>query len=86
MVKIKQCNYIKSDGNIDIQDWLNNIASKRLPGSIKLITQACQLSQLVDNNELILNSNKTCLHLGLEIAEILFDLHADQSFQRTPLK
>ena len=78
MVKVKRCNYINSDGTIDVSSWLQNILTNHHLNEIELIHQACQLSQFVNGEKYIHGTTKTCLQLGLEMAELLLDLHADQ--------
>ena len=78
MVKVKKREYLHPDGSIDAQAWLHNIAERRRPGSIKLIAQACQLGQLTGGDTIPRHSQKSCLQYGLEMAEILIDMHLDQ--------
>lgn len=76
MVKIKENQHIKPDGSIDIEAWLTDLTKKKQKNNIKQITQACQLSHLVGGEKTLYNQH-TCLHEGLKMAEILFDLNAD---------
>ncbi len=77
MVNTKNNIYIQNDGCIDVSAWLQSITHRSHSERVNLIAQACQLSQLTGGDTPIYE-NKTCLQMGIEMAELLFDLHADQ--------
>ena len=81
MVKIKESEYLQEDGSMDIQAWLHHITQSRQGRGVKLIGQACQLSQLTGGDHRIAGG-QTTLQQGLKMAEILVDLEGFQSARK----
>jgi GTP pyrophosphokinase len=78
MVKIRERTYIQSDGSIDTQAWLHEMALQRPSAHINLISQACGLAEFAKGQQPT-PYGPTCLQQGLKMAEILADLNMDQS-------
>lgn len=76
MVKLKDRPYILTNGTINIDSWLSDIARKRSAADTKLIRHACVLSQLAGADKPT-SSNVSCLQQGLAMAEMLLDLQLD---------
>lgn len=82
MVKVREEHPEKADGTVDVERWL-----ARLPVDADvnraILQQACELSYQVEQ-QAIVRSDKAWDHdassfrIGLEMAEILADLHLDQ--------
>ena len=73
MVKVKEGTPIHSDGTIDLEKWLQNVASKGYFQDLDLIRNACTLSQLAGHDHAT-ETGESCLQLGLSMADILADL------------
>lgn len=69
MVKPLKAILPMSDGHIDLQAWLNKIATKFSEAGFKLIRQACVLAQLSDKQEYLKQS--------IEVANRLFEMDSD---------
>lgn len=78
MVKIKETKYILPDGTIHIETWLSEIAKKRQSHQTQQIEHACALA-LVSGGDSKTHYGLSCLHLGINMAELLIDLKADQT-------
>ena len=77
MVKVKEGTPLLLDGSIDVQLWLNHVASKGYFQDMDLIRNACQLGQLA-GQEHTTETGETCLQQGLAMADVLADLEVDQ--------
>lgn len=77
MVKVKEGTPLLSDGSIDLEKWLQNVASKGYFQDLELIRNACTLSQLAGHDHAT-ETGESCLQLGLSMADILSDLEVDQ--------
>lgn len=73
MVKIKEQTHRLPDGSIDLESWLQHLASKPHYADNRLIHNACILSQLAGCDH-VTESGESCLQQGLAVAEILADL------------
>jgi GTP pyrophosphokinase len=76
MVKIKDSSHINADGVIELEAWLQHVATVRTNHDLVLIRHACVLSQLAGEDKPTL-TGVSCLQQGLNMAEILLDLHLD---------
>jgi GTP pyrophosphokinase len=76
MVKIKEGFSLLPDGTIDLEHWLQDIASKGYSHDIELIRHACSLSQIA-GAEQATEIGESCFRLGLSMADILADLEVD---------
>jgi GTP pyrophosphokinase len=77
MVKVKENAPWLSDGSIDVEAWLQQLAGKGYLQDLELIRSACALSQLSEI-EHATETGVSCLQQGLSIADILADLEVDQ--------
>ena len=77
MVKVKEGTPLLQDGSIDLEKWLQNVASKGYFQDLGLIRNACTLSQLAGHDHAT-ETGESCLQLGLSMADILADLEVDQ--------
>ncbi len=77
MVKFKQRDYLNIDGTVNISCWLDSIATALSDSESDIVKKAYQLSYRTGVNTLAPNTFKTCLELGLEMADLLFDLYSD---------
>jgi GTP pyrophosphokinase len=82
MVKVREEHPEKADGSVDIERWV-----QRLPVSDamdrNILLRACAAARAADERmqsppELSWGEDTSCLRIGLEMAEILADLHVDQ--------
>lgn len=76
MVKLKDHTYLLPDGSVNIEGWLQHVATHRTPTELHLIRRALHLSQLT-GAESETSYGTPCLQQGLAMAEILFDLNLD---------
>jgi GTP pyrophosphokinase len=76
MVKVKDSSHIESDGSIDVNAWLMQLAEKKHYNEINLIRNACLLSQLA-GIDMATETGESCLQQGLAMADILADLDVD---------
>lgn len=77
MVKVKEGTPLLTDGTIDLEKWLQNVASKGYFKDLALLRSACTLSQLAGHDHAT-ETGESCLQLGLAMADILADLEVDQ--------
>src|SRR3990167_4444998 len=77
MVKVKEGTPLLLDGTIDLEKWLQNVASKGYFKDLALLRSACTLSQLAGHDHAT-ETGESCLQLGLAMADILADLEVDQ--------
>ncbi len=66
-----------SDGSIDLQKWLSQMAKRRGQEIAEYIKNACVLSQIAGEDQPTF-SGETCLRQGLAMADIVADLNMDQ--------
>lgn len=77
MVKVKEDSPWSVDGNIDVEQWLQQLGSKGYFQDLDLIRNACTLSQLAGQDHAT-ETGVSCLQLGLSMADVLADLEVDQ--------
>lgn len=77
MVKIKDSLYLNADGSVNLESWLHYAAMQRSPEDFAFIRKACVLSQIIGENRPT-PTETSCLQQGLNMAEILLDLHLDK--------
>ncbi len=83
MVKVRKDQPITADGTVDIDAWINNLLGidSHLESSIEDIKRACELAYevcAIDTTAPHTWGGQTCcFRIGLEVAEILADLHLD---------
>lgn len=77
MVKVKEGTPLLSDGSIDVEQWLHQVASKGYFQDLDLIRSACTLSQLAGHDHAT-ETGESCLQQGLAMADVLADLEVDQ--------
>lgn len=76
MVKVKESPWADEE-EIEVEQWLQQLAEKGYINNIASIRNACTLSALSGKQQ-ILESGVSCLQQGLGIADILADLEADE--------
>lgn len=77
MVKVKKDTPWFTEGNIDVEQWLQQLGSKGYFQDLDLIRNACTLSQLADQDHAT-EIGISCLQQGLAMADLLADLEVDQ--------
>ncbi|KTD20074.1 GTP pyrophosphokinase [Legionella lansingensis] len=77
MVRVKENTPWSIDGNIDVEQWLQQLGSKGYFQDLDLIRNACTLSQLAGQDHAT-ETGVSCLQLGLSMADVLADLEVDQ--------
>ncbi|KTC65926.1 GTP pyrophosphokinase (plasmid) [Legionella adelaidensis] len=77
MVKVKENSPFLTDGSVDVEQWLHQIASKGYFQDLALIRNACNLSQLSGLDHAT-ETGESCLQQGLAMADVLSDLEVDQ--------
>ncbi len=82
MVKVREEHPEKADGSVDLERWVQRLA---VPDSVNrgTLLRACGVARAADERmksppELSWGEGTSCLRTGLEMAEILADLHVDQ--------
>jgi len=82
MVKVREEHPEKADGSVDIERWVQRLP---VPESVSrgTLLRACGVARAADERmksppELSWGEGTSCLRTGLEMAEILADLHVDQ--------
>lgn len=68
---------LQTDGQIDLTQWLQNIAVQGHFQDLELIRSACTLSQLAGHDHAI-ETGESCFQHGLAMANVLIDLEVDQ--------
>ena len=77
MVKVREYqSWILDNGQVSIENWLEQIEQKGYSKQSELLLSACTLSQLA-GSEHPSETGVSCLQLGLAIGEILADLQVD---------
>lgn len=77
MVTRKSIFYLKQDGTIDPESWLNHVAMQRPESGLRLIRHAMALGQLTGKDRQ-LQLGMSCLQLNLTMADLLLDLVLDE--------
>jgi GTP pyrophosphokinase len=77
MVRVKEDSPWSIDGNIDVEQWLQQLGNKGYFQDMGLIRNACILSQLAGQDHAT-ETGVSCLQLGLSMADVLADLEVDQ--------
>ena len=77
MVKPVQKNYHHENGTIDSQAWLAHAKTQLNTSSLPLLQQTLSLCDIAGKNQLLF-TGQTCYQHGLEIADILLNLHCDE--------
>ncbi|WP_027859527.1 GTP diphosphokinase [Marinobacterium jannaschii] len=83
MVKVREDQYIREDGSVDLDIWLEQLQSQMDIENIEQLRQACELVQQaqdrVSPNEDVWSKNtQGSLLTGLEMTQILVELQQDQ--------
>ncbi|HVT62874.1 MAG TPA: HD domain-containing protein, partial [Legionellaceae bacterium] len=76
MVKVNDNLPFHSDGYIDVEKWLQNIAKKGYSKDLDLLRSASTLVQLASHDHAI-ETGESCLHQSLCMGEVLADLEVD---------
>ena len=77
MVKVKENTPWLTEGNVDVELWLQQLGGKGYFQDLELIHNACTLSQLA-GHEQATETGISCLQQGLVMADLLADLEVDQ--------
>ncbi len=82
MVKVREEHPEKADGSVDLERWVQRLS---VPDTVSrgALLRACGVARAADERmqstpELSWGEGTSCLRTGLEMAEILADLHVDQ--------
>lgn len=83
MVKVRQDQPIREDGTVDLDMWLEHLLDLTEIEDIEQIRQACELSKQVHERleaeeDVWADNTHGSYRTGLEMAQILADLHQDQ--------
>jgi GTP pyrophosphokinase len=76
MVTLKRANYLDAAGNIDLEAWLDYWGMHRT-GYDHLLRTACHINQTLGTHQTTL-IGLSCLQYGLNMADILLELHLDK--------
>ncbi len=77
MVKVREGMALLSDGNIDVQKWLQNLGNRGYFQNMEKVRNACGLAQLA-GHEHVTEAGISCLQQGLAMADVLADLEVGQ--------
>lgn len=83
MVKVRQDQPIKDDGSVDLEQWLEHLQDLTDVDDIDAIRRACEMSMQAqsstdDSVDVWSENTQGSFRTGLEMAQILADLHQDQ--------
>ena len=82
MVKVRD-DHLTDDGSVDIDGWIANLASQVELKDINQIRAACDLAQKVETetiaNHAQWNADISSLQIGMEMSQVLAELHLDQA-------
>ena len=82
MVKVRD-EHISDDGQVDIDAWIENITSQVEIKDLKLLRRACDIAQQLEseaiNNHKEWNADISSLQIGMEMSQVLAELHMDQA-------
>ncbi len=82
MVKVRD-DHLTDDGSVDIDGWIANLASQVELKDITQIRAACDLAQKVETetiaNHAQWNADISSLQIGMEMSQVLAELHLDQA-------
>lgn len=81
MVKVRD-EHISSDGQVDIETWIDSISSQVEISEPDLLRRACDLAQQLEseaiNNHKEWNADISSLQIGMEMSQVLAELKMDQ--------
>lgn len=77
MVKVKENTPLLSEGDLDVEQWLQYLARKGYEKDLDSIRNACSLSQLA-GAEQATETGESAFQRGLAMADILADLEVDK--------
>ena len=81
MVQVRQQSYFDATGGVDIQRWLGELPIVLEDTHRDLLAQACEMAREVRGNPAVDTRDwaeeSDCLLTGLDMAQILVDLHVD---------
>ena len=82
MVKVREEHPEKADGSVDLERWVRRL---HVPDTVNrgTLLRACGVARAADERvqsdpEISWGQGASCLRAGLEMAEILAELHVDQ--------
>jgi len=83
MVKVRQDQPIRDDGSVDVELWLERLQDLTDIDDIDAVRRACDMSKQAQKNtdeveDIWAENTEGCFRTGLEMAQILADLHQDQ--------
>ncbi|MAY41741.1 MULTISPECIES: GTP diphosphokinase [unclassified Neptuniibacter] len=83
MVKVRQDQPIRDDGSVDLDVWLEHLQDLTDIDDIDAIRRACEMANQAQNNcdesvDVWSENTNGSFRIGLEMAQILADLHQDQ--------
>ena len=79
MVKLKKRPYHNEDGSLDIQLWLDTLSQKYPKEHLDRLRRVIDLVITLGAETAALSNEHTCLDLGLQMADLLAELSADES-------
>ncbi len=83
MVKVREDHPIKANGQVDVDAWIQNLAEQIDLPDMAQVRQACQLAQNIEEtaiaNQKQWSPDFSSLHIGMEMTQILAELHMDQA-------
>ncbi|MEX1237755.1 MAG: HD domain-containing protein, partial [Pseudomonadales bacterium] len=82
MVKVREQQPLEVDGSVNLELWLCQLNERRPDLNLSLLREVCDLSQQAEEKAIATNSvwaeGHSSFAIGLEMADILTDLHMDQ--------
>ncbi|MCR9192101.1 MAG: HD domain-containing protein [Gammaproteobacteria bacterium] len=77
MVKVNEGIPLQADGQVDLDQWMHQMAAKGYFQDLDLLRSACDLTQLASQDHAI-ETGESCLQHGLAMADVLANLEVDQ--------
>ena len=83
MVKVREDYAVNSDGQIDIEGWVQQIASQTHLDDVEQFRRACEKSAEIDlqafREDRLWASGSSSFRIGIEMAQVLAELRLDQA-------
>lgn len=83
MVKVREDYAVTEDGQVDIESWVQKIASQTRLDDVDQFRRACELSAEIDlravQEDRLWAPGASSFRTGIEMAQVLVELHLDQA-------
>lgn len=82
MVKVREDQPIKADGQIDLETWISELQTQVELEDVAQFRKACRLAQQYEEQDIAKNeqwsADVSSLQIGMEMTQVLAELHMDQ--------